>query len=117
IRMVDGIPEVKAPAWIDPAQAWRPARSVHKQPDPPHSWQQPHRPRQQPRRPAQRLGCEVRSTGMHLAPAPDTTTPAGRLSHLMDAMTRPPGRRSRQAWSPPRMDYTTWPPAHINYAT
>lgn len=32
IRMVDGLPEIKAPVWIDPSSAWREARSVHKPP-------------------------------------------------------------------------------------
>ena len=32
VRMNDGTPEVAAPAWLDPEQHWRQARSVHKRP-------------------------------------------------------------------------------------
>ena len=51
--MVDGIPQVKAPPWLDPDQKWREASSVHKQPQKPASWRAKTRALKEPAT----LGC------------------------------------------------------------
>lgn len=61
IRMVDGVPQVRPPTWLDPEQRWRSARSVHRPPDldqrPPHQIRR-HETRRYPR---PRAGVSLRA--------------------------------------------------------
>lgn len=73
VRIIDGVPEIKAPVWIDPASDWREARSVHKAPTIPARAKRYQRP------PANPAGCAMLVTpGPKLAYEPQHETELSR---------------------------------------
>lgn len=126
IRMVDGIPEVKAPPWLDPNQKWREASSVHKQPQKPATWRAKTRvlkqpatlepslthASKQPRQTGQTLGCTAPPQQVAYPPAP-RAAPARQASvgqAPARQLNKPPSRR--QPASRPMPDIS-WASEHV----